>query len=133
MKRSAYPWLGRWFVVHFLADIAFAIPMMIVPVTFMGLLGWEVVDPIATRLVAAALFGIGIESWLGRNSSRDTFVAMLNLKIIWSVAAIVGILAGILQGPNDSLFAWLFLGIFLAFNMLWTYWRVRLGREAKAV
>ena len=66
--------LRKWFVVHFIADILFALPMFIIPVQFFTILGWQVVDPIATRMVAAALFGIGIESLLSRNASKESFL-----------------------------------------------------------
>lgn len=52
--------LKRWFVFHFTADITFAVPLMVVPVSFLNFFGWSTVDPIATRIVAAALFGIGL-------------------------------------------------------------------------
>src|SRR5216683_1878366 len=74
--------LRSWFVVHFWADILFAVPLFFAPRLFLGLLGWPAVDPIATRLVAAALFGIGIQSLLGRAEDAATFRALLNLKII---------------------------------------------------
>jgi len=50
--------LRTWFVVHSIADIAFALPLFLAPHWTLTLLGWHAVDPIATRLVAAALFGI---------------------------------------------------------------------------
>ena len=68
--------LPFWFVVHFVADVAFAIPLFLAPEWFLGLVGWETVDPIATRLVAAALFGIGIESLFARNSDVNGFKGM---------------------------------------------------------
>ena len=57
--------LKIWFIIHFFLDVAAAIPLMCFPVQSLALLNWQSFDPFATRLVAAALFGIGIESWLG--------------------------------------------------------------------
>lgn len=117
--------LRTWFVVHFVADVVFAVPLFVAPRAFLGLLGWSSVDPISTRLVAAALFGIGIQSLLGRNESAETFRAMLNLKIIWSATATLGIVWSQLQG--GPLLGWGFAGIFGAFNVVWSYhrWRLR--------
>ena len=113
--------LRAWFVVHFWADVLFAAPLFFAPQQFLGLLGWRCVDPLATRLVAAALFGIGIQSLLGRGESAETFRAMLNLKLIWSAAATVGIVWSQLQG--GPALGWAFAGIFAAFNALWLrYW-----------
>jgi hypothetical protein len=128
--------LSVWFIIHFVADLTFAIPMMIIPVKFMQMLGWVTVDPIATRIVAAALFGIGIESLIGRNSSLETFKGMLNLKIIWSLSSVVGIGVSMIgmvirQDPTVPLFGWVFLGIFIAFNFIWSYWRIRVGKLLK--
>jgi hypothetical protein len=51
---------------------------------------------------------------------------MLNLKIIWSATATVGIAVSVLQGGPKM--GWAFVGIFAAFNALWTTYRVRLRR-----
>ena len=126
--------LRTWFVVHFWADILSALPLFFAPHYTLGLLGWTVVDPIAIRLVAAALFGIGIESWIGRNGNAESFISMLNLKVIWSFAASVGVLWAMLEGAHDGApAAWAVLGIFGVFHVIWVFWRWRLGtlmREA---
>ena len=101
---------------------------MLAPEITLHLMGWQTVDPSATRLVAAALFGIGIESYLGRNAGIEAYRGMLNLKIVWSLSAVVGIFISLLQGAQDAPFmAWATLVIFLLFNLLWVYWRWRLS------
>ena len=77
--------LRTWFVIHFVTDMLFAIPLLLAPVFTMTLFGWTTIDPATTRLVGAALLAIGIESYLGRNASAAVFEAMLNLKIIWLI------------------------------------------------
>lgn len=115
--------LSFWFVVHFVADVAIAIPLLVAPVWFLTLLGFQTVDPVASRLVAAALFGIGIESLLVRRAPLDRFVPMLSLKIIWSVAAIIGFISSILQNVHGNPWSiWVFLATFVAFNGLWVWW-----------
>lgn len=116
--------LRRWFVIHFAADMLFAIPLLLTPEAIMPLLGWTVVDPITSRLVGAALLGIGIESLLGRNASREVFKAMLNLKVIWASGAVLGIGLGIYTGAPPA--AWLFLAIFTLFLIIWSYYWVKL-------
>ena len=121
--------LRRAFVVHCVADCLFAVPLMVAPESFLTFLGWRTVDPVAARLVAAALFGIGIESYIGRNAGAEAYRGMLNLKVIWSLAAITAIgwsLAGGAHGRPAWL--WALLAVFTAFNGLWIYWRARLGR-----
>lgn len=111
--------LRKWFVVHCVVDVLVAVPLLLAPRVFLGLLGWSEVDPVMSRAVAAALFGIGIESWLCRNEGRRVFQAMLNLKLIWSGFVMVGIITSLIQGGPQ--FAWVFLAIFAAFAALW--WR----------
>jgi hypothetical protein len=118
--------LKFWFIIHFILDVVAALPLFFFPVRFLQLLGWQVVDPFATRLVAAALFGIGIESWLGRNGDLATFGHMLNLKIIWSAAAVLGIVFSMVQGAGwPSAGQWSALVIFLIFHFLWFNFRLR--------
>lgn len=121
--------LRKWFLVHFLIDFIFAVPLMIIPGSFLNSLGWQVVDPVAARLVAAALFGIGIESLLSYKAPLETFKGMLNLKIIWSLGAITGLTLSLLQGDQGRAVAlWLLLMVFVFFNFLWIYWKVKISR-----
>ncbi|HEY5730600.1 MAG TPA: hypothetical protein VIS72_11145 [Anaerolineales bacterium] len=114
--------LRTWFVIHFVADMLTGIPLLLFPELIMPFLGWTMIDPIATRVVGAALMGIGIESYLGRNAGIEVFRAMLNLKVIWSSSAILGIGLGIWKGGAQA--GWLFLSIFFIFWCVWVYyWR----------
>ena len=116
--------LRAWFVVHFAADMLFGIPLLFFPRPLLGLLGWATYDPLTARLVGAALMGIGLESLLGRNASRETFRAMLNLKIIWASSAIFAIVAALYEGAPPI--TWAFLAIFTVFWCVWVYYRIRL-------
>ncbi|HKY38410.1 MAG TPA: hypothetical protein VJN18_20850 [Polyangiaceae bacterium] len=118
--------LRTWFVIHFLADLLAAIPLFLAPEAVLGWLGWTAVDPIATRGVAAALFGIGIESYLGRNGSLESFLGLLRLKVIWSAMAALGTLWSILSGAPPA--AWAVLAIFVAFNAVWLRYLLVLRR-----
>lgn len=125
--------LRAWFVIHFAVDMLFAVPLMLIPQEFLSFLGWQTVDPIAARLVAAALFGIGIESYLGRDASLESYRGMLNLKIIWSLCAVIGTGVSMLQGAQGRPFwGWMLLGVFAAFNILWVYWRVRISNAEQS-
>lgn len=116
--------LRRWFVIHFVVDILFAIPLLLIPETILPFFGWAVVDPITSRLVGAALLGIGTESLLGRNASLEVYRAMLNLKLLWGTGALLGITLGIIQGAPIT--AWLLLAIFSLFTIVWLYYWLKL-------
>ena len=121
--------LRTWFAIHFIADLVFAIPLMIAPVTTLTMVGWspDAVDPLSTRLVGSALMGIGIESLLGRNANDHVYLAMLNLKSIWSLSATVGILLSLLEwGDQAPWGGWMFFGIFLSFSTVWNLYRIKL-------
>lgn len=119
--------LRNWFFVHFLVDVIFAIPLLIAPVFFLNRLGWQVVDPVTARLVAAALFGIGIESLLSYRSDISNYQGMLNLKIIWSLGAITGLTISLAQGDQGRpIILWLLLFVFIVFNILWVFWKIKL-------
>ncbi len=121
--------LRKWFLIHFVVDFIFAIPLLITPVFFLSSLGWQIVDPVASRLVAAALFGIGFESLLSYKAPVETYNGMLNLKIIWSLAAITGLILSLLQGSQGRPIAlWLLLLVFIFFNALWLYWKIKISR-----
>ncbi len=117
--------LRTWFIIHFIADLLFAIPLIIFPTVFLSWLGWTAVDPVTARLVGAALIGIGGESWLARDASLAVYRGMLRLKLLWSGAAILGFGLSLYQGA--PLATWLFFGIFAIFFLVWAYWHQQLS------
>jgi hypothetical protein len=118
--------LRRWFVFHFVADIAFAIPLFFFPETFLGNFGWTHPDPALARVVAAALIGIGTQSLIDRNASLQSYKSLLGLKMSWSLSAALGLLwSALTVGPPT---VWGFFATFMAFNALWTYWWVRVRK-----
>ena len=131
--------LRVWFVIHFVVDMVFAIPMMVAPEWVLSLSGLtDVADGLAgtaflpqeilfVRLVAAALFGIGGVSLWVRDESKEVFVALLKLKVIWSGAAIVALVWALLSGVS-GVGIWLALGAFVGFAGVWWYW---LGESRK--
>lgn len=116
--------LRVWFVIHFFADILFAIPLLLAPVWILGLFGFQTIDILTTRLVGAALIGIGGASLLHRNASREAYSAMLTVKLLWSGTAIVSFLVAILSGASRSV--WLFLVIFSFFFCVWTHYKIKI-------
>ncbi len=120
--------LRTWFMIHFVADYLFAIPLLIAPTWLLDLFGWQSIDPFTARLVGAALIGIGGASLTERNASADAFRAMLNLKLLWAGAAIIGMTVTMLGG-GYPLIGWGIVAIFVAFFFIWLYYRLQLGKE----
>ena len=124
--------LRQWFIVHFFVDVIFAIPLFFMTETVLNIIGWPGIDPFAARLLAAALFGIGTESFLGRNGSIELLHGMLNLKLIWSFFAVVGIVVTMITKPEYlNALAWATLFTFLFFLLLWSYWKLYLLCKAE--
>ena len=124
--------LRAWFIVHFIADLLFAIPLLIDPQWTLSLLGWspDAVDPINARISASALMGIGIESWLSRDASIEVYRAMLSLKSIWSVCAWASVLWVMVSTPSERTpwGGWVIFGIFLSFSGIWNAYRIKLSQ-----
>lgn len=116
--------LRAWFRVHGAVDLVAALPLLLFPQRILGLLGWTAIDPVATRLCGAALLGIGGASVLVERHGLAGYRTLLSLKVIWSVAAIFALLAGIADGAPPA--AWAFLSIFIAFSGIWMSYVIRL-------
>jgi hypothetical protein len=116
--------LKSWFILHFVVDYIFGIPLLVAPVWFLTMFEFTSTDPLTGRLVGAALLGIGGESLLMRNAGLNTYKEMLNLKIIWSLSAILGIGISIVQGAPPI--TYIILGIFSLFSTTWIFYRLKI-------
>ncbi|HPJ37176.1 MAG TPA: hypothetical protein PK253_04725 [Spirochaetota bacterium] len=125
MKNNSVPGSLRiWFILHFILDYIVAVPLMIFPEKTLQLFGWGIVDPLASRLVAAALFGIGGVSLIAYKADAAAFRHMLTMKLLWSGTAVIGIGISLAQGSPP--FGWVFFMIFAVFFFIWGYYRLRL-------
>jgi hypothetical protein len=118
--------LKTWFVIHFVVDLLFAIPLLFLPELILPWFGWESFDPVMPRLVGAALLGIGGESLFSRNAPREAFKALLRLKIIWASSAILALGLGIIYGAPPA--SWVFLVIFVGFLGVWIFYTIGLDK-----
>ncbi len=118
--------LRSWFVAHFIVDMIFAIPMFLAPAWVSDLIGIEGEGVLTIRLVAAALFAIGLTSLLVHRASPEVYRAMLKLKVVWSLLAMIAILITLLSNFAAALVV-IFI-IFAIFSATWMYYLSRLGR-----
>jgi hypothetical protein len=122
--------LRLWFVVHAAVDLLAGVPLLLAPTFVLGKLGWSYVDPAATRLVGAALLAIGGQSWLMRDGSIEVYRVMLGLKVIWSLAASLGLLLAVGAGAPPA--AWAFLCVFIVFAGVWVHHAIRFRQLSRA-
>ena len=98
----------------------FGIPLLLIPGVILPFLGWQEFDPVTSRLVGAALMGIGGESLFSSQASKGVMKALLRLKIIWASAALMALVLGLLSGGPPLI--WAFLVIFAVFLTAWIHY-----------
>ena len=121
--------LKIWFLIHFILDYLFAVPLILFPSQFLKFLGWITIDNLSARLIGSALIGIGGVSLLQNKSNLDSYNSLLTLKILWSIAAIISILISISEGAPEI--SWLILIIFLIFSSIWIYYKIKIKKIIK--
>lgn len=119
--------LRTWFVIHFIVDMIFGLPLLIAPVWLLGIFGIPIAATLTARLVGAGLISIGVMSFFARNENIPVYHALLNMKIVWSITAMIAILIYLYEGGVSIV--WLLFVLFLIFNLVWTYYKVRLSKN----
>lgn len=123
--------LRVWFTVHFFVDLVFALPLIFAPGFVFHAFGLTMGDSLAPRLVGAAFLAIGTTSLVMKNAGLESYRALLNLKIIWSSSALIGILLALKSG--SPAIAWLPFGIFVIFWVVWIYYRRNLSSDQRGL
>lgn len=130
MKNDIPHTLKIWFIIHFIIDILFAIPLLLFPFWVSHILNIPEADSLAIRLVGAALVAIGISSLLYKDAHIYTYNALLSLKILWSVSALLAIALSFKE--SVSLAKIIFFLVFLVFCLIWVYFKLRLKKNLQA-
>ena len=117
--------LRKWLVFHFYVDYAFAIPFFFFPEQLASLLNYEPLDPLAARMSAAALFGIGYSSLMAAKFDLEKIQLKLRWAVIWAGSATIGLFWGALS--VDQIWGWIFGIIFLLFFILWFFYAIKLN------
>jgi hypothetical protein len=121
--------LRTWFLVDAAVDVLGAAALLVAPELVLGRLGWTCVDPVAARIVGAAMLAIGGQSFLGRDAGVEVYRAMLQLKMLWSFAAAGALFVGIGAGAPPA--AWAFLSMFIIFAGVWLHHAIRFRQLAR--
>jgi hypothetical protein len=121
------PSVRGWFVLDFVfSALVMGLPLLLVPELILPRLGWPAVDPVATRLVGAALVAIGWQSWRSRESGQEAYRALLGLKVIWCSLGIVGLVAAIGAGAPQA--SWALLAVLLLLDGVWIHYAIRIKK-----
>ncbi len=117
------PSLRRWFVVDALVDFLTAVPLLVSPELALRPLGWTAIDPIATRLVGAAMLANAAATFASRAAGAETYRALLRMKLVWCFAGAISMFVAVGQGAPSA--AWAFLSTFVAFAGIWLHHTIR--------
>ena len=121
--------LRRSLIADAVIDGLLGLVLFIAPEPVLRAFGWHAVDPIATRLLASALFGMSAQTWLGRNGDVAEIRAGLNLKVVWTGTATLGLAIAVASGA--LLLVDVALIAFGVFFVQWIYWRRKLRSSSR--
>ncbi|HVZ70740.1 MAG TPA: hypothetical protein VHJ20_00060 [Polyangia bacterium] len=124
------PSLRTWLLVHAAFAAVIGAPLFVAPDALLHRLGWTAVDPVATRLVAAALLAIASLSFFQRHAGVEIYRAILSFNVVWSMAAAVGLFVGIGVGAPNA--AWAVLCAEIVFAGVWIHHAIRFRQHDHA-
>ncbi len=113
--------LKFWFKFHFIVDILFAFPLIVLPEQTLLAFGFVGANAALARIIGAALIGIGATSYY--THTDEEFNLMLSFKIWWSISAIAGLFWSWLENPIWQIL--LLIGIFIIFSGTWIYFKLK--------
>jgi hypothetical protein len=113
------------FLVHAIVALIFGLIMLIIPGRFLEFLTWDPIDPIAGRLLGAALLALSWASYRSYVANEWSKVSIVvELETIFTVLASVGLLRHLLVG-RWPWYPWTLLAIFAIFAIAWIIALVR--------
>lgn len=118
-SRSFNRLLKYTFLIHAVIALIFGFPLLIVPGRFLGIFNWMPIDPLISRLLGAALIGLGWSSIRGYLASYWSEVSIIvEAEMVFCVLAVIGLLRHLLIA-NYPWYVWMTFGAFLSFAILW--------------
>lgn len=113
------------FAVHAVMSAIFGAVLLIIPGRFLEWIGWAPIDPIASRILGAALLALAWSSFRGWQAREWAQVALLvELEVVFTILACVG-LGRHLFFASYPAWPWIFFGLFAAWAIAWVFFWVR--------
>jgi hypothetical protein len=107
------------FLVHAFVALGFGVPLLLAPGRFLGLFGWEPVDPLMSRLLGSALLALAWGSWQGwRATERAQVNTLLEMEVVFTVLGSAGLLRHLLIAGYPW-YVWMIFVILAAFAVAW--------------
>ena len=115
------------FLVHAIVGLLTGLPLLIKPGTFLQILQWAPIDPIAARLLGAAMLALSWSSFRGwQATERKQVATVVELEAVFTVLASVALLRHLLVA-RFPIVPWLVFAVFFLFAIAWIYHLVRKG------
>ena len=109
------------FLVYAIFCLVVGIPLLLAPGKALGVLGWKPIDPLITRILGAALLGMGWASWKGFHfTSMKQAALLVEMNLIFAALSCVGLLRHLLKAWYPW-YVWADLVILGIFGLLWVY------------
>ena len=120
------------FLVHAVVAAVAGLLLFFIPGRFLQSIGWAPIDPIASRLLGAAMLSLAWSSFRGWRASEWAEVAILvEMEVILTVLACVGLLRHLLVGWWPWM-PWSAFAIYALFAIAWIVFLVQGRRGQRA-
>jgi hypothetical protein len=102
-------------------------PLLLAPGRALGLLAWDVVDPLITRLLGAALLALAwgsLRAYL--SAERERMQALAEVNAVFTILGALGFLRHLLTGSYYPPVIWVIFAALALFALAWVFALVRL-------
>ena len=115
------------FVVHSIVAVVVGAPLLLAPGRFLGWIGWTPVDPLISRLLGAAILGLGWSSFRGVQAAPGQQRNLVETELAFAILGCIGLLRHLLKWAYPW-YVWLTLAVLAAFAVAWAVQLVALRR-----
>lgn len=113
------------FVLHAVVAFVFGLGLLIIPGRLLELFNWRPIDPLISRMLGAALVGLGWGSYRGwRANLLEEVEILLQVEAVFTVLACVGLLRHLLVA-SFPWYVWMIFAIYAIFAIAWVYHLIR--------
>lgn len=117
--------LRHTFLIHAGVAALFGIPLLAAPGQFLGVFGWQPVDPILSRVLGAAMLALAWSSYRGYQAKdRAQVSTLIEMEAVYTVLGAIGLLRHLLFA-GYPLYVWLLFAILTLFAIAWLYFQFR--------
>jgi hypothetical protein len=124
MDKQVLPGLKTLFIVHFIVGLIFGLVLLLIPELLGTMSGQPILEPIAYRMVGAAIVGISCSSILAyKQKLWDNVKIIVQMEIIWTIFFVAVSIFGLVTAqlpPMDWVNVIIVGGFGIAFAVYYT-------------